>query len=78
MQIQLTDEQSMALREAASQEQASIAEIVRRAVDRWLASRGEVGIEARRRAAIDAPSFETGVADLAEHHDRYLGDDEAA
>lgn len=71
-QIQLSESQSRALREAAAAEHASVAELIRRAIENWLVARGEIGAAERRRRAIDAPSFRTGVPDLAEQHDQYL------
>jgi len=77
VQVQLSEAQLRALREAAAREEASIAEMVRRAIDRWLAASDAPSPDDRVRVALNAPSFRTGVPDLAERHDHYLaeGDD---
>lgn len=49
MQIQLDERQLRALREQAALEHASMSEIVRRAVDSWLAGHARPGMDERRR-----------------------------
>lgn len=72
-QIQLTEDQSRALRSVAAAEHASLAEVIRRAIDEWLAARGTVSPAERRRRALAVPSFDLGADDVAEGHDRYWG-----
>jgi hypothetical protein len=75
-QIQLTEEQARRLRQAARERGVSMAEVVRRCIDRGLAA--EVPDRAARyaRAADLVGAFEdpTGARRVAEAHDDYLGD----
>jgi ORF6N domain len=74
-QIQLTEEQSVALKRMAAAEHISMAGIVRKAVDQ--VTRTGVLPEPeirRRRAAAAAGRFHSGCGDLAEEHDRYLAE----
>ncbi len=70
-QIQLTEDQARALRMAAAAEHASLAEVIRRAIDDWLAARGTVSPAEQRRRALAAPSFDMGADDVAERHDQF-------
>jgi hypothetical protein len=74
-QIQLTEEQARLLRQAARERGVSMAEVVRRCIDRGLAA--EVPDRATRyaRALEVVGSFEdrTGARRVAEAHDEYLG-----
>lgn len=75
-QIQLTEEQSGRLHEAARQSGVSSAEIIRRSLDRFLAA-GVGGSEAMasRRSALEVVGrFHSGLADIASRHDDYLGE----
>ena len=70
-QIQLTERQARALRQLATSEGLSMAELIRRAVDRVLA---EPGDEMRRGRALAAVGkFRSGRGDVARRHDEYLG-----
>lgn len=74
-QIQLTEEQAETLRELAAQEGASMAELVRQAVDEMIRQRGEISHEERKRRALAAVGrFRSGLGDLAREHDHYLGE----
>ncbi len=69
-QIQLTERQARALRQLATSEGLSMAELIRRAVDRVLA---EPGDEMRRERALAAVGkFRSGRGDVARRHDEYL------
>lgn len=71
-QIQLTEEQARALKALAAEQGVSVAELIRRSVDRLTASAGP-GQEARRRRALAvAGRFRSGCADLSAGHDEYL------
>jgi hypothetical protein len=74
-QIQLTEEQAQRLREAAREQGLSMAEVVRRCIDRGLAA--EVPDRAARytRAAGVVGAFvdPTAARRVAEGHDEYLG-----
>ena len=72
-QIQLIEEQSQDLKELAAQEQVSVAELIRRAVDYWLQTQRGVSREERRRRALAAVGqFRSGDSDISERHDEYL------
>lgn len=71
-QIQLTEEQSEALKKLAGREGKSVAELVRLGVDQLIRSRGAVDPgELRRRALAVAGRFHSGDEDLSREHDRY-------
>jgi predicted transcriptional regulator len=72
-QIQLTEEQARALRELASRDHRSMADLVRESVSEYLArrrptDRGGLARQARELAG----RFRSGRPDLAEEHDRHL------
>lgn len=74
-QIQLTEEQARALREVASGEGVSMAEVVRRGIEemlreRCLPSRSDT----RRRALAVVGRFRSGRPDLGQEHDRELSE----
>ena len=72
-QIQLTEEQSEALKRVAAQENVSVAEIIRRSVDSTIRSSLCPTREERWRRAVAASGrFHSGHADIAERHDDYL------
>jgi predicted RecB family endonuclease len=74
-QIQLTEEQSAALKRMAAAEHSSMAEIVRKAVDQ-LTRTGVLPepVIRRQRAAAAAGRLHSGCSNLAEEHDRYLAE----
>ena len=75
-QIQLSEEQYRALKEAARCEDVSLAAIVRRCVDRWLAEQQEGARRERAdRALAVVGRFASGSDDVAERHDAYLCED---
>ena len=72
-QIQLTEEQSRALKLLAAQLGKSVAELIRQSVDTFIRSNGTVDIaERRRRALAVADRFRSGLSDLSTEHDRYF------
>ena len=74
-QIQLTEEQARALKEIAHRENASIAELTRRAIDQWLQTINAVPLtERRRRALAVVGRFRSGQSDVSERHDDYLAE----
>jgi len=75
-QIQLTEQQSEGLKRLAAEQRLSVAQIVRRAVDRVLAE-GQVRDpdEIRRRAIVAAGAFRSGRSDVCERHNGYLAED---
>ena len=74
-QIQLTEEQSKALKRLAAEQGTSVAELIRRSVDRYLRTTEGVSAEERRRRAIAAAGkYRSGRPDVAVEHDRYLAE----
>jgi len=72
-QVQLTREQVRDLKRLADQNSASMAEMVRRAVDELLARQHTVSrVELTRRALAVAGRYRSGLSDLSRHHDDYL------
>jgi len=73
-QIQLTDEESRKAKRLAAKYKVSVAELIRRSLDRTL--REEVippdDEEIRRRAIAAIGSFHSGPNDVSERHDDYL------
>lgn len=73
-QVSLTSGQMDRLRREAARRGVSMAELVREAVDRYVPEEKAARREARRRALSVAGRFSSGLRDLAERHDDYLGD----
>ncbi len=72
-QVQLPEEQVSRLKAKALEEGTSLAELVRRAVERYLAEEENGGYEERARRALEAVGrFASGAKDVSEAHDRYL------
>ncbi len=72
-QIQLTEEQSQALKDMSVRKQESISELIRKAVDMLLQSSPDITVEEKRQRAIAATgTLRSGIKDLAVHHDKYL------
>ena len=74
-QIQLTQDQASLLKELAARKDVSMAELIRRCVDRFISLEGGIGEAEKRRRAMAAVGFVTGgPGDLAENHDKYLAE----
>ena len=74
-QIQLTERQHELLKRMAREENASMAELIRRAVDLLEKRRtGRSAEEIRERAKAAIGRFHSGLSDLAEKHDEYFAD----
>lgn len=74
-QIQLTEDQSRALKKLAITEGKSIAELIRLSVDEMLALKIHMDVDERRKRALAAVGkFHTGDSDLSQEHDRYLAE----
>lgn len=72
-QIQLTENQAAALKRRAASQGISMAEVIRRSLDRTIAEEDPMqDPEARRRALAAIGCIRTGPPDLAENHDAYL------
>lgn len=75
-QVQLTEEQDRLLADLGRERRVSKAELVRRAVDRFLAEEVVTrGSEEQRRIALNAAGrFRSGVHDTARRHDEALAE----
>jgi hypothetical protein len=74
-QVQLTDRQLEALRQASAATGRSVADLIRQGVDQYLAGRSELGREERIERAIKvAGRFSSGRTDVSAHHDRHLAE----
>ena len=74
-QIQLTDEQSRRLKVRAAEERVSVAELVRRAVDRSLTEQPTADpVELRERALAASGRFRSCTSDVSVRHDDYLAE----
>lgn len=71
--MQLTEEQFRRLRDAAARRDVSIAELIREAVDRHLASDAPPVVR-RMRAVAAIGGFRSGGHDVSESHDDHLAD----
>jgi len=73
-QIQLTEHQSLQLRNAARLSGLSMAEIIRQSVDRFLAQQSgpRTAAESRLSALEVSGRFRSGLSDVATRHDDYL------
>jgi hypothetical protein len=72
MQVQLTERQVAALKDRSRRTGASLAALVREAVDSSLDRESDRGRWERALGAVGA--FESGVSDVSEHHDREFAD----
>jgi hypothetical protein len=74
-QVQLTDRQLEALRQASAASGRSVADLIRQGVDQYLAGRSELGREERIERAIRvAGKFSSGRSDVSANHDRHLAE----
>ncbi len=74
-QVQLTEKQLEALRQAAATTGRSVADLVREGVDQYLRGRSELGREERIERAIRiAGRFASGRTDVSANHDRHLAE----
>jgi hypothetical protein len=74
-QIQLTEEQSQALKRAAASEGKPVAELIRRSIDVMLRSKSVISEDEKRQRAIAAAGkFSSEDVDLSTEHDRYLSE----
>ena len=74
-QIQLTEAQAKAVKRAALEEGTSVAEVIRRAVERMAEARPKMSAQERVRRAIEiAGKFRSGKKDVSRKHDEYLAE----
>lgn len=72
-QVQFTEEQLEALRARAAREETSVSEMVRRAVEAWVATEAPWS-ETRQRAIAVAGQFRSDRSDVARNHDQHLAE----
>jgi len=74
-QVQLTKEQAETLKKIASQEDISVAEVIRRSIDATIrTSSGCSQAERWRRAVAVSGRFRSDRTDVSTHHDAYLAE----
>ncbi len=75
-QIQMTEEQIGKLKkEAAAARHQSMAELIRQAVDSFIASKAGINVEERKKRAIAAAGrFRSNVSNLSDAHDEHLSE----
>ena len=71
-QVQLTEEQVQLLREISRTGRESMAALIRRAVDQFLANRKPDRMTLYRQASTVLGKYEAGARDISVEHDRYL------
>ena len=75
-QVQFTERQMKALRQLSLSTGTSIADLVRRGVDRYLAIQVKSSSQTRiERAMRVVGKFRSGRSDVSIHHDRYMAED---
>jgi hypothetical protein len=72
-QIQLTEDQAEGVKRIARERGISVAAVIREAVELELAGRSDRA-ERWQRALAVVGKYRSGLADVAEHHDRYLAE----
>ena len=74
-QIQLTKEQAETLKTISREKGISVAELIRRSIDNFIRSTGQLTPDEKRRRALSVVGqFQAGVTDLSTEHDRYLAE----
>jgi len=74
-QVQLTDRQLKALRQASAATGKSVAELIRQGVDQFLGGQSQLGSEERVERAIRAAGrFSSGMSDVSTRHDKHLAE----
>lgn len=72
-QVQLTEGQSKTLKRLARERQCSVAELIRRSVDLYLAAAGKLPLDQQyERAMAIVGMYSSGDADLSRNRDHYL------
>ena len=74
-QIQLTETQARAVKKAAMEEGTSVAEVIRRAVEKMVESKPKMNTQEKiRRAMAMAGKYRSGKKDVSRKHDQYLAE----
>ena len=72
-QIQLTEDQTKALKKIAQSRHLSVAELIRKAVDTVIKSSAVINVEERHERALEiVGKFGSGKRDVSKKHDLYL------
>jgi RecA/RadA recombinase len=72
-QIQLTEDQTKALKKIAQSRHLSVAELIRKAVDTVIKSSAVINVEERHKRALEiVGKFSSGKRDVSKKHDLYL------
>lgn len=72
-QIQLTEEQARYLKRLAHEKKISMAELIRRSIDRYLQE--QVSPDERKQKLLSVIGMvDSGIDDLGERHDQYLAE----
>jgi len=72
-QIQLTEDQTKALKKIAQSRHLSVAELIRKAVDTVIKSSAVINVEERHKRALEiVGKFSSGERDVSKKHDLYL------
>jgi hypothetical protein len=74
-QIQLTEAQAKTVKKVAMEEGTSVAEVIRRAVEKMAETRSKLGSQEKVRRAIEiAGKYRSGKKDVSRKHDEYLAE----
>jgi predicted Ser/Thr protein kinase len=72
-QIQLSEDQAKAIKKIASAQGVSVAEMIRRAVDRIISAGPAADPREQHKRALEiVGKFKSGKRDVSKNHDRYL------
>jgi Arc/MetJ-type ribon-helix-helix transcriptional regulator len=75
-QIQLTEKQARKLKDMAKAKNVSVSELIRQGIGLLLKNSSIVDSEERKKRALQAVGkFRSGLTDISEKHDEYLGED---
>lgn len=75
-QIQLTEKQAKILKDMAKAKKVSVAELIRQGIGLLLKNSSIVDTDERKKRALQAiGKFRSGMTDVSEKHDEYLGKD---
>lgn len=74
-QIQLTDRQAFLLKQEAQRQGVSVAELIRRGVNKILDQEKTIDRDALRKRALALSGYHSGLSDLSTNHDKYLAEE---
>jgi hypothetical protein len=74
MQIRLSEDQARMLKQLAQDEGVSMAELIRRSIDRYIQGEQLLWDERRRKAMSVVGKYASGKQDVSTNHDRYLAE----